>query len=31
MERILAINVSRIGDTLLATPALRALGFRKEI
>ncbi|MBL8523737.1 MAG: hypothetical protein JNN20_08615, partial [Betaproteobacteria bacterium] len=24
-KRVLAINVTRIGDTLLATPALRAL------
>lgn len=31
MERILAINVSRIGDTLLATPALRALGQRQGV
>lgn len=31
MERILAINVSRIGDTLLTTPALRALGLREGV
>lgn len=31
MERILAINVSRIGDTLLTTPALRALGQREGV